>query len=373
MPVFQELVNFDQLIHQLKEAPIFINDIANESEEDKESIKSLITTRYSSDMISLLPSCNCGHTKGEFSIGVVCPECNTIVKSSIENDIEPIVWFRKPNGVSKLISPMILMMLKQRFKKSGFNVIQWLIDTTYRTNVKQPKVIDKIMATGIQRGYNNFVDNFDIIMSILFSIKEFPKPKNQTDYLEKLLKEKRDCVFCDYIPLPNKSLLVIEKTNVGIYVDTIIVEAVDAIKMLVSIDNSFYDQSQRVKENRTAKALCKLTDFYEKFNKSIIAGKTGLLRKHCLGSRTNFSFRAVISSITDKHNYDELYVPWGIGVTAFRYHLVNKLLKLGMDLNSSIGLLLSHVETYHPLLDKLLQELIDESPTKGIYCIGQRN
>ena len=370
MPVFQRLTNLDRQFALLAEPPIIINDLVDNSEQDKENIQDLITTRYSTDMITLLPSCRCGATKGEFSVGIKCTLCSTMVKSTIENDIEPTIWFRKPIGVNKLISPIIWIMLTDRFKKSGFNIIQWLTDTTYRAGVKQPSVVNKIVEAGITRGYNNFVDNFDAIMEFLFSLKDFKK--DGEDYLYRLIKEQRDHLFSDYIPIPNKSLLIIEKTNVGVYVDPIIVKAVDAIQMLVSIDKNFHDQNPRVKENRTAKAIAKFGEFFKSFNKTNLSPKSGQFRRHIYGSRTNFAFRAVISSQTGTHKYNTIEVPWGVGLTAFRPHLINKLQKLGMDNNSAIGLLLGHVEKYHPKLNELLLELINEAPN-GINVILQRN
>lgn len=373
MPVYQKLLNFNDVFAHLTEPPIIINDLVNVSEEDKEMIKEMVTTRYSSDMISLLPSCRCGMSKGEFSVGVTCKYCNTIVKSSIENEIEPTIWFRKPNGVSKLVNPIIWIMLKNRFRKSGFNIIQWLTDTGYRPTVRQPAVITKIIEAGIQRGYNNFVEHFDIIIAYLFNLKDFQLKKDVVDYLKIIIDERKDCIFSDYIPLPNKALLIIEKTKLGIYVDPIITEAIDAIEMLVSIDKNFHDQNPRVKENRTAKSLSKLAVFYEKFFKTNLSPKAGQFRRHIYGSRTNFSFRAVITSLTDTHSYDEIHVPWGIGLTAFRPHVLNKLLRMGMDNNSAIGLILGHVEKFHPLLNKILKELISESPGNSIGTILQRN
>jgi len=377
MPVYQELISFDDMIHKLQQEPIIINDLPNTSETDKDFIKNLISKRYTSDMITLLPSCRCGETKGEFlaktkdSPGVKCPKCGTYVTSSVTDDIEPIIWFRKPQGVHKLISPIILIILNQFFKKSGFSIIQWIIDTAYRPQVRQPVVIDKILSLGIQRGYNNFVDNFDDIINTLCMLKDFNK-KKEIDYLKDLIKRDRHKIFSDYIPLPNKSILVIEKTNLGVYVDPIIVDAVDAIQTLVSIDRDFHLQFSRSKENRTARALCRLAGFYEKYFRSSVSVKTGQMRRHIFGTRTNFSYRAVISSVTDQHNYKELYVPWCVGLTTFRFHLMNKLFKLGMKRNDALGLILSHIDKYHPMLDKLLDELVEESGDE-IWTILQRN
>lgn len=374
MPIFQRIHSLDTMFNQLSEPAIIINDIVNTSDEDRERIKELVTTRYSSDMISLLPSCRCGITKGEFSVTEHCRYCLSPIKSSMETDIEPSVWFRKPDGVAPILIPCMWDMLKDRFKKSGFNIISWLTDTTYRPNVKQPAVVNKIIEAGIQRGYNNFYENFDVIMALLFSLKDLKDAKSKdVDYLKELIAQERHNLFSNYIPLPNKSILVVEKTNVGVYVDPIIVDAVDAIEMLVSIDKSFHDQSTKVKENRTAKAMSQYSDFLRAFYKTNLSPKAGLIRRHVTGTRTNFSTRGVITSLTGTHNYRKVELPWGMGLTAFRPLLLNKLDKLGMDLNSSIGLLLGHIEKFHPLLNSLLEEIIAEAPEGSIEICLQRN
>lgn len=383
MPVYQELVNHNKMIAQLKEPPIFINDLDNMSEKSKEDIKNLIMTRYTTtDMISILPSCQCGELKGEFVIGDTCNACGTVVRSSVTEDIEPILWFKTPVGVRKLINPTVWNQLKARFCKSGFNVIQWLCDTTYRPNVKQPKFLDQLsqifISMNIDRGYNSFVDNFDAIMEVLFSQKNFRLPGTKAkrvkiDYLKHLLQDYRDCVFSDYIPLPNRCLIIVEKTNTGVYIDPIIINAINAIEMLVGVDSEAINHTQKVRENRTVKAIAQLAEYYTDFSADKLSGKTGIFRKHVFGARSHFSFRAVIISLTGPHRYDEIEVPWVIGLTAFREHLLNKLLKMGFDLNSAIGFLNGHVDTYNSVLDRLLTELIQEAPNQRIPCIVQRN
>jgi len=386
MPVYQELVNYDRMIAQLKEAPILINDFDNVSEESKERIKNVIMTNYTtSDMLSILPSCQCGACRGEFSIGEICETCNTPVKSNVIEDIEPLVWFKAPDGIRKLINPTVLNMLRDRFSISGFKIVSWLCDTSYRPAVKQPKLIEHLQevfsSMGIKRGYNSFVDNFDTIMDVLFAQKQFkPKTKhkvktkkNTKDYLRMLLNDYKDCIFSDYIPLPNKSLIIIERTNKGIYINPIIVSAINAIEMINGIDSEFHAYSDKVKENRTIRAITELADYYRSFNASELSGKSGIFRKHVFGARGHFSFRAVITSITKPHRYDEIEVPWVIGLTAFREHLLNKLLKMGFDTNNAIGFIYGHVGKYNRILDQLLQELLDEAPNGRIPCIIQRN
>ena len=373
MPIIQELVEFDKMVAQLRHPPIIVNDLVNATDEEKSKIRDMITTRYQSDMLSILPTCQCGKSKGEFAIGTTCGHCHTIVRSVVDEDIEPIVWFRAPEGVSKLMSPIVWVMLKNRFRKSGFNIIQWLCDTTYRPTVKQPKVINDLIEMNIQRGYNYFVENFDTIMAMLFNMRDFKLKRGQVDYLFKLITDYRHCIFSEYLPLPNKSLLVIEKTNVGIYIDPTIIGAIDAIEMIVNIDSKLSEYTVRVKENRTVKALVKISEFYESFFKVNLSGKGGVYRKHIFGSRTHFSFRAVITSLTDAHQYDEIHVPWGVAVTALRPLVMNRLLRIGYSHNDAIGLMYGHVEKYSPILDNIFDELIKNSPNNGISCILQRN
>lgn len=378
MSIYQVLINFDDVFSKLQSPPIIVNDIMDSSEEEREALKSSIYTKYNSDLLSNLPSCDCGDIKGEYNIGVQCINCNSIVKSPMDQDIEPILWMRSPRGVAKLINPIVWTMLTERFTRSNFDILLWICDTTYRSHVKIPVVLDEIQSAGIQRGYNYFVNNFEWIINTLFNIKSFKLQKTkgvvERDYLRELLERDKECIFSDYIPLPNKSILVIEGTNVGTYADPVVVGAIDAIQTIASIDSSLYQHSLRTKENRTIKCLSKLADFNDNYYKTSLAKKSGIFRKHVFGSRSHFSFRAVISSITEPHNYDEIYIPWGIATSVLRIHVLNKLLKRGRDINNAIEFLNTHAQKYCVELDEIFKELIAETPNgKGIACITQRN
>lgn len=373
MPIIQRLIHLDTMFSQLATPPIIMNDLPNRTEAQKESIRELFTTRYSSDMITLLPQCRCGITKGEYSLNNICRYCHTPVRSTMETNIEPIVWFRRPGlntptPVAKLLNPSVFIMLKNRFKKSGFNIIYWLTDRNYTSNLaKPPAVIDKIIKAGFERGYNKFVERFDEIMEFLFSLKDFGK-KKQKCVLQQFIADHRSILFSDYIPIPNKSLLVVEKTNVGVYIDPIIIDAIDVINTMVSIDRDFYDQSPKTIENRTARALADICEHYEKYFKVNLTPKPGLFRRHIYGSRTNFSFRTVISSITGVHDYRGIEIPWSVGLVVFKPFLINKLRRLGFDDRSAAALILTHIDKYNETLDTLLQEIIAESG--GRYTVS---
>lgn len=345
--------------------------------------------------MSTVPSCDCGETRGEFNLGVVCESCGTACASTVAKDLESILWMRAPNGVADLINPTIWYILNNYFKRSSFELVRWLADPTYRPQSKVPKELSVLQAKNYRRSYNSFVENFDDIMHTLFGIKSFNKDKARAAELIRLLKENRNKIFSKYIPLPNKSILIVEGNTTAKYVDPLIVGAINAIEIIASIDstdNDLPDRSsmgmhgqypvaqrtvddltQRVKENRAIKALCELSNFYPAYYGTALAKKAGLLRRQVYGCRSHFSLRAVISSITDAHDYEDIHLPWSLATGVFRIHLLNKLTKRGYMANAAVGLLNYAAQAYHPLISELFDELLAEAHGGKIPLLLQRN
>lgn len=373
MGVYSSLLNFNKLFNEVSRIPVIVNDINEDTAEDKEKFNSSIYTKHASDLLSNMPSCACGNLIGEYNVGNRCDRCGTICVQMANEKLEPILWIRSPNGVAPLMNPIIWTMLSKKFTSGGFNIIQWFCDTTYSPTVKTPPVLESVINMGFQRGYNNFVNNFYSIIEGLYSLRQFKLKKNEENTLWTLLTTYRDCIFSNHLPIPNKALLVIEESNFGIYADPTVEGAVDAIRTLVGIDTPLSNFNVRTKENRTAKTINQLAEFYDSLYSTNFASKEGWFRKHIFGTRTHWCFRAVISSLTDQHDYDEIHIPWGIAVSVFRIHLVNKLYRRGFTPNQAIGFLTTHADKYHPLLDELFKELIAEAPNGKIPTVLQRN
>jgi hypothetical protein len=259
-------------------------------------------------------------------------------------------------------------------------VIDYLINTTYRSaGLRESGSIGKVKniieKVGIEKGLNNFVKNFDNIFAVLAGISEFRTGSKRKSLvaLQTLVATNRDCLFCNYIPLINKIMLITEKTDFKTYVDKLVAKAIDVKNIMASMDRDYLGKTVRSRENRTAKALSLLADYYEGLFADNISGKEGQFRKHISGSRSFFSFRTVITSITRPHVYDEIYVPWYVGLTTFRPHLLNKLLKMGYSHNNAIGMLAASINKHNEVLETLLNELIEECPYKGIPVTLNRN
>ena len=206
------------------------------------------------------------------------------------------------------------------------------------------------------------------------ALKSFAR-KRENEQLRELFRMYPTCIFSQYVPLPNKALLILENTEVGRYMDPIAMDILDAIRTITAVDSNVSTFTVKMRENRAIKSINKLSLYYLEAYKIQLAKKQGIIRKNIFGSRIHFSTRAVISSITDPHYYDEIYLGWGHGVTMLGLHLTNLLKKRYKWTASRIKAhLLEYTVKYCPILDECFKTLIRESPNgRGLPSVMVRN
>ena len=375
MSVYLQVVDHDELFNSLKTPPIIVNNFDLTSQEDMEKLNDLIYTSYSDDSLEVLPTCDCGALKGEYNVGLECDNCHTLCLSVTERPLESILWIAAPKGVEALINPEVWIILSEALTVSGTNIFEWLVNPIYKVPAdKEPPQLKKLRESGVKRGINHFYHHFDEIMEYLVSARIVRKQKvKKRDELLQFIQENRHKIFSKHIPIPSKLAFITEKTPMGVYADTSMTPAVDAIRTVSSIENGITSLNDRFRQGRAMQAISKLAEYYQTFFTDSLGPKSGWFRKHVFGSRLHFSFRAVISSLSRAHVYDECHLPWSLSVMFFKIHLISKLQKRGYTPNECIKFLYEHTLKYHPLLDELFKELIDESPAGGIPIILQRN
>lgn len=388
MGTHAELADLSQIFRDIRgKSPIIINDVPAFTEKNNRDLEKLLFTTYTGDSLNNIPSCECGITSGFYNLdengeGVMCRHCKTTVRGMFDQDLQPQTWIRAPHGVVALVNPLVWGMLIRRFTKHGFSIVEWLCDTRRQLekipNAGIRMILENVEQSGIKRGYNNFIQNFDSIMDILFNMKGLKLPKTQVDPLRVMLAEYRPLLFPKHLPVPHRSLLVVEETDMDTYTDQISTQAINAVRALAGIDTDLLLETDpisiRKRENRTSRVMSMLSHYYDSIYKDKFGSKEGLCRKHVYAGRSHFSFRCVINSITDPHRSDEIHVPWGVGIAVFRLHLMNKLLKMKWTPKRITAFLDEYASRYHPLLDALFVELIAEAPTnKGIACTLNRN
>ena len=327
MPVHLDLVNFDNLYNSISTEKILINyeDVFNE--KNKERIDSLIFKNYSQDTISIVPSCMCTDglgLKGAYYVGETCNRCNTKVTASIDDNVSFLVWVKRPEGVERFISPIVISMLSSRYKisKPNVNLIEYIMFPDYKIDKKQQKKnlaslehLDFLLhSNNIPRGYNSFILNFFKIIDILETEFCKKKPNFNITFYEFLLLNK-DKIFSDYLPFPNRTIFAIESNELGKFIDKTFINPINVIRRLTGID--LYSKPSNIKQNKVARSLIDISEFYVTYMKNVLFNKPGLIRQHISSTRSSFTARAVITSITKPHIYDEIYIPWSVACTLF--------------------------------------------------------
>lgn len=367
MGIYRELVDHNQQFHASPVRPFVVNDFDNTSEDSRLQLNNMIYTTHDGDVLSDNSSCQQGCTKGHVNEQLICPHCGTKVESRALERIQTTLFLRKPDGIEALMNLNVWSMLERIFSTNTFSYIQWITNTAYNPH-KRP--IDRIRAiesrmaeTGMEKGYNNFVRNFTWWYDTLAEIvcRDRKKRDEARELWDVIQLYPRNIIFPDYLPFPNRMMIVLEETNSGGFTQLSNTDAVDAIQSVCGIDLPERFIPLGMKENRIAKFMVKMHAFQTSQNDEILKPKQGLCRKQVYGSRDLLSFRAVVESITEPHRYNECHIPWSIGVVLFRQYLYNKLDKRGYTPREAKVLLDEHTKLYHPLIDELFKEIIAEA------------
>lgn len=374
MGIIATIVDFDHLYRTSTTLPILVNGFNIESVEERERLNQMIFTHYDGDTLNIVPECHCGNISGEPNVGVICDVCGVSVMAVTERPLESVLWLKPPQGVDVFINPMIWKILSDKMTHKGINLLRWVCDPLMvipsASLAKLPKGFHSLE---IERGINSFYRNFDRYIDLFMENDIIIGTKNQQRFYRRFIDKWRHAFFAEHLPVPSKLNFITEKTVTSTYVDATMTPAINAIWTISQTEHAVRPLSLRNRIARSVKANMLLAEFYEKFISDILVGKKGMYRKHVFGSRLHFTARAVISSISDNHAYDELHLPWTLSIMLFKIHLSSKLIKRGFTPNECSRLLHENAVKYNPLIDQLFNELIDESPHGGIPVLLNRN
>lgn len=378
MGLYAEVVNHDELFNEMEGKIVFANDFKLNNKDDKEEFNRVLYSHYKdADAIEASVSCDCGHSTEAFKLGIDCEVCGTEIIRSTNRPIRPSMWVRTPEHVVSLISPELWIMLSGYMTKKDFCFLEFLTNTSYKYDMdligsaETRKKLDRLLIRNFPRGLNHFIENFDEVFTFLLTSNIISLHKND---MLRFVNANKQNLFPKYLPIPSKLCFVVESTTSGIYIDKPIGAAVDAALTMAGIESASVPLKPIAVQNNTARALKLLAIFHENYDKERIARKPGLIRRHVLGGRLNLTARAVITSISEPHDYDELHIPWGLAAQLFKYHLINKLKhKHKMTAREAISYVYANTLKFDPLLDTLFKELISESKYKGVVCLFARN
>ena len=246
-------------------------------------------------------------------------------------------------------------------KSSNKDYLRWLSDDKYNPRVKIPPYILTLKELlGGVRSYKNTISHFEKIISFLISIPKFKAPNKQRELKEllKLYREHKEDIFSEYLPIVNKKLFVMENTNKGKFINLAASDAIEVVMGWLSVVSLNKDNPKK-EEVMTCRSVSNLSTLFHTYLKQYITTKYGWIRKHNVATRCYFSCRCVITSRPGSHKYDEIEMPWVIGPTVFRPHILNKLInQRGFSYKDAVTLLNRSIKKYEPLIDEILNELI---------------
>lgn len=386
--LYLELIDFNDLYRHYSRDAIIVNNFDLKNEEHLQELNEHLYSFYEGDSFDSMPSCDCGYLRGEYNSELTCPLCNTIVRTATEQPIEPKLWMQVPDGVQGFISPQVLIILKNLFDSAKISFIEYLINDYYRLPQKPTQVdkrlIEKIQQINWKSSINEFINRFDEIIELLLKEKYHNKPAVVL-HIRQFIQENRHKFFPQYLPVPNKALLIIEKTRMISdgsrpihYIDETLWSAPDAVMTLCSL-NTHVSPKQKTVEHKVAKTIIQLAKYYSSFLEDRIGQKKGFIRKQIFGSRFDFSARAVIASLSRTHSYEELEIPWGVALHIFKLHLTNKLMRYGFTPDEAEALIFRHTKEHigyqsNPqlvqekrFLEQLIDTIIEQSPHEIEY------
>ncbi len=336
-------------------------------------INRALITVYDDNTISLIPSCDCGELRGGYLLGKHCEKCSTTVKS-MQDKTDPLIWLHALDGMPKFLAPHFWLMMKTVMGKK-IDCMRWIGDTSYNPpDIPEFLIAMKNVLFEFERSYKYLTNNIHNILIFLQNHSSFKTPRKSEIILGliDLYEKEKDVIYSRYLPMVNKKLFIMENTTKGKYANLGIADVIDTTLQFIKTVN---DQklTENKKSNCMARTISDLAGIYGYYNKEYLSSKTGIFRKHIYGARAHFTFRAVIVAITGPHSYKGIHVPWSIGVTSFRPHLLNLLCKEGFTYKDASRLLFKCVNVYDELVAKLLDKLITDSGPDGIPVIVQRN
>lgn len=439
MAVVLKNYDCDQLYQEVSKTikPMLLNDISLDVETDRVSLEEALYTKYNDTFIDVEASCDCGSTTGDYLLGTMCPDCETIVKNPFDK-LENKTWMRVLTGVDRFINPVFwrrvdrtMGTIRRQDKSTKRDDIlpfmQWLSDPLYnpsnfpvaikeallgkKTVIANPKVLEigtivnNIEVTedtdlskfvgkevylnglkGFTRTYAYMLDNLEHILKKIVLHSKYRGKKREIERLILEYTTERDLICSEYLPVVSDRTFVVEKTASANFTDmrlgdltNVVLGYVRAVIKDRGITEENRDRVIRSNMIATSRMLAKASEHHDGYVDAYLAHKKGVPRKNIYGSRSPFVFRHVVTPIDGQCLYNEIHVPWSVGLVCFKLHLFNKLVKdreileMGWGSREVLEMLDNHITTYNPIIARVLQELIDDSPYIGLPVLGLRN
>jgi hypothetical protein len=360
----------DVLLKELEGVALVINTLGN-SKDEVALLKAQIETTINGDM-TIRPSCPCRRTIAPLSSNKVCEYCKEKVSSSTEKEIKPIIFLRRPKGITHLLLPIFTMYFSVAFNHPKFDTFRYLTDPNFKANDQRLMFSKEVIECNIPRGWNNFANNVEAIMLTLQSnVKKFSTCEKVADTIE-VFRRYKDLICCRSICFTSNSLFIIEENGTGRWVDAKNIVLHNSISGFSGVDLlATVAERERCLSMNYSILLAHMNALVKKNFK----GRNGYFRAGLVAGKGVYICRAVAAGITDPLKYDEVVLPWGIAIAMLRTHIVSKLMRSDptMTLCEKHNFIRESINTPNEKMRLILTSLLKSANKgRGIGILVQR-
>lgn len=358
-----ELVNYDKMFYDDPDAFVIECGADTVLVKDQMSQHKLLFFQDGSKDLSNISSCECGHVTGNYMAGSICPLCHTEVRTNFAEELKFKAWLEIPDFLPPLLHPEVYLVLDNwlgSFSKSEGRILEVLLNP----DLPLPEEYRGILGQGFWFFYKNFnkIVNF---FATQYKKLNTPEYRKKTVYILQFLEKNADRLFLRHIPSLNSSLHLSTQSGSITYSDNVvkyIIQAKIELNQLIYVHfNAPYA------ENYVDKRMNAVYNAFREYTTAIlnekILKKAGFIRKHLLGARMYYSGRAVIVPIFDVHEYDEIYMPWLMGVQALKLEIINVLMnRMHKTEREALEIHEKALARFDPVVYGIMNTLIAECP-----------
>lgn len=349
--------------------PIVFNDLLLTKTPD-EIIEILCDISSSSN--DYVATCDCGELHANYYEGAICHVCGTVCTSNVNDEIKNDNWLEIPKSIKGVLNPQVFTILSGWMGNANGNrsILKQMLDM----RLPNEQLNGTPFFTGM--GFNWFYDNFDVI--VRFFLDSHPNSgKRMNKSITMFLEKTGHCIWCHYLPILSKVIQPINKINKDIrYADSDMKNLMNAIFTLKSVLLSERTMKFNVDsvEKNFFKVYFEFIEYYGVILRNKLPQKPSILRKHIFGSRSHCSGRSVAIPITIPHEYDDIHLPWKIGIMMYKYHILSILInRYRYTVFNAYNKITSAINIYDFDIDQIMQLLIKECRFKGLPILVNRN
>lgn len=333
----------------------------------------------SDEEIPYVPSCECGHLKGNIYTGMTCNLCNTKVSTAFVDHLSHTAWLSIPSGMPKVLHPIWFLVLSEWTQ--GKKTEPSLLESILNPEDNLPDGVDKVI---LGQGCEYFYQNCDMIMDYLLNKYPKTKDKKNTPMIREFYRIYKNIMFTTKLPILHNSLHpLVSGSSTLKYADKSGYDILYAIYDLSAvtfdmkkyIKNKTMTPTKRRDMNKLLFNIYKnVMKYYLVIIKDKLSKKPAIVRKHNLGTRCHFSIRMVVVPIVGAHTANEIYLPWKAVVNTYKLEIINVLMnRYNYTFTQAITKHLFGLVQYDKLVHDIMLTLMDECKYKGFPFIVGRN